>query len=213
MRARHLFALLLTSACAGVIATAAADPPDLFDEVYARARQQEATLRTLGARFTETTESTLLKDPILARGTLVIEWPSRMRLEYEAPERRTVIVDERRLVMLSPGRDDRFERDISTAQQRARRYFVDKNPAELRRQFDITASRDPRLEGAYRLVMIPRRKQIREGLAELRLWLDARTLFLRRMQMIFPDGDRRTFDLEDVKTNQPVAPGTFAVPR
>ena len=41
----------------------------------------------------------------------------------------------------------------------------------------------------------------------------AATLLLRRMQMTFPDGDRRTFDLEDVKTNQPLAPGTFAAPR
>jgi hypothetical protein len=32
------------------------------------------------------------------------------------------------------------------------------------------------------------------------------------MMMIFPDGDRRTFDLQDVRINEPVAPGVFDVP-
>jgi outer membrane lipoprotein-sorting protein len=191
---------------------AASGPRDLFDEVYARVQQQEASLRTLHAGFTETTDSTLLKDPIVATGTLVAEWPTRIRLEYAAPERRTVLVDERRLVMITPGRRERLDHDISTAQKRVRKYFLDKNPEELRRAFAITATRDPRLQDAYRLVMLPKRKQIREGLSELHLWLDARTLFVRRMLMIFPDGDRRTFDLQDVRINEPMAPGVFDIP-
>jgi outer membrane lipoprotein-sorting protein len=213
MRSGLLFAL-----CAALVASVAAAlaapgaQRDLFDEIYARAQEQEASLRTMHARFTETTESTLLKEPIVARGTLVAEWPTRLRLEYHKPERRIVIVDERRLVMITPGRHERFDRDITTAQKRVRKYFVDKNPTELRRQFAITATRDPGLQDAYRLVMIPKRKQIQEGLSELHLWLDARTLIIRRMLMISPDGDRRTFNLEDVKTNDPVAPGMFAVP-
>jgi outer membrane lipoprotein-sorting protein len=211
---RGIMAVICASALvSGAVSAVAQVPPrDLFDDIYARAREQEATLRTLHARFVETTESTLLKDPLVATGTLVIEWPTRIRLDYDTPERRTVVVDERRLVVITPGRHERLDRDISTAQKRARRYFVDKNPAELRRQFAISTTRDPRLQGAYRLVMVPKRKQIQEGLSELHLWLDARTLFIRRMLMIFPDGDRRTFTLEDVKTNDPVAPRTFDVP-
>src|SRR4051812_30284145 len=205
----------LACACLVVFGGAAFAAPsaqrDLFDEIYVRAQEQEAKLRTLHARFTETTESTLLKDPIVATGTLVAEWPTRIRLDYESPERRTVIVDEHRLLMITPGRHERFDRDITTSQKRVRKYFVDKNPAELRNQFTITATRDARLQDAYRLVMIPKRKQIQEGLSELQLWLDGRTLLIRRMLMVFPDGDRRTFNLEDVKTNDPVAPNVFDV--
>jgi outer membrane lipoprotein-sorting protein len=202
---RHgIMAVICASALvSGAVSAVAQVPPrDLFDDIYARAQEQEAKLRTLHARFVETTESTLLKDPLVATGTLVVEWPTRIRLDYDTPERRTVVVDERRLVVITPGRHERLDR----------RYFVDKNPAELRRQFAISTTRDPRLQDAYRLVMVPKRRQIQEGLSELHLWLDARTLFIRRMLMIFPDGDRRTFTLEDVKTNDPVAPRTFDVP-
>jgi outer membrane lipoprotein-sorting protein len=210
---------LLAGLCACVLACAAAPvvartaQRDLFDEIYERAQDQEARLRTVHARFTETTESTLLEDPLVATGTLVAEWPTRIRLDYERPERRSVFVDERRLVMITPARHERFDRDITAAQKRVRKYFVDKNPTELRAQFTIAATRDPRLPDAYRLVMIPKRKQIQEGLSELHLWLDGRTLFIRRMLMVLPDGDRRTFNLEDVKLNLPVAPGTFDAPR
>ena len=201
-------ALALVTAAAGRAAQ-----PDLFDEVYARAQTQEAMWRTMRARFTETTESSLLREPIVARGTMVAEWPTRIRLEYDTPERRLVIVDERRLVMVTPGRHERFDRDITSAQARVRKYFVDKSPTELRRQFAITTTRDQAPSDAYRIVMRPTRKQIRQGLSELRLWIDARTLLLRRMQMLFPDGDSRTFTLEDVRTNQPIPAGTFEPPR
>jgi outer membrane lipoprotein-sorting protein len=205
-----LLAVLVVFVAAPTPATSA-QPRDLFDEIYARAQKQEATLRTVHARFTETTESTLLKEPIVASGTLVAEWPTRIRLDYVTPQRRTVVIDERRLVMIS-GRE-RFDRDISTAQKRVRKYFLDKNPEELRRSFAITATRDPRLQDAYRVVMVPKRKQIQEGLSGLHLWLDAHTLFIRRMLMLFPDGDRRTFDLQDVRINEPPAPGVFNVPQ
>lgn len=212
MAARTVAAFAI--ACASLVAAPSASTaqPDLFDEVYARAQAQEATLRSMHARFTETTESSLLRDPIVARGTLIAEWPTRIRLEYETPEQRLVIVDDRRLVMVTPGRRERFDRDITSAQARVRKYFVDKSPAELRRQFAITATRDARPSEAYRIVMVPKRKQIRQGLSELHLWIDARTLLLRRMQMFFPDGDSRTFTLEDVRTNEPIAAGTFDAP-
>ena len=207
--------VMLTAAAALTLVTASAGSrpqPDLFDEVYARAQAQEATLLTMRARFTETTESSLLREPMVARGTMIAEWPTRIRLEYETPERRLVIVDERRLVMVAPGRHERVDRDITTAQARIRKYFVDKSPAELRRQFVITATRDEGPSESYRIVMRPTRKQVQQGLSELRLWIEARTLLLRRMQLLFPDGDSRTFTLEDVRTNEPVAAGTFEPP-
>ena len=205
-----LWACLMAFGCAAFAASSA--QRDFFDGIYAGARSRNRSFGALHARFTETTESTLLKDPIVATGTLVAEWPTRIRLYYDTPERRTVVVDENRLVMITPGRHERFDRDITTSQKRVRKYFVDKNPAELRNQFTITAYARPTAAGRVSAGDDSERKQIQEGLSELHLWLDWWTLFIRRMLMVFPDGDRRTFNLEEVKTNQPVAPGVFDVP-
>ena len=48
---------------------AGAAAPDLFDEIYARGKPLETTLKTLTARFTETSQSPLLARPLVARGT------------------------------------------------------------------------------------------------------------------------------------------------
>ena len=66
---------------------------DLFDEIYARGKPLESSLKTLTAQFTETSQSPLLAKPLIARGTLTVVRPSRVALLYSHPESRTVIID------------------------------------------------------------------------------------------------------------------------
>jgi len=195
-----------------LLAGAAAPAPDLFDDIYARGQARNGDVKTVHASFTETTTSTLLRDPIVARGTLVAEMPARLRLDYTAPDRRTVIVTERELRITATAATPAIVRDITTAQGRVKKYFVDKSPAELRKHFTVRAFVDSAVPGTYQVEMIPTRKQIKEGLSELRIWVDEETLFLRRMRMTFASGDTKTFVLGKVQLDQPIAPGTFEAP-
>jgi len=60
--------------------------------------------------------------------------------------------------------------------------------------------------------MRPRRKQIKEGLARLRLWIDRTSLVMSKLRMDYADGDSRTIELSDIKINPPVDDRTFAIP-
>ena len=71
---------------------ATAQPADLFDEIYRRGAPIESTLKTVSASFVETTTSTLLKAPQVARGTLVARRPSDVRLQYSGADARTVVI-------------------------------------------------------------------------------------------------------------------------
>jgi outer membrane lipoprotein-sorting protein len=199
----------LVAALMLLLAGAASPAPDIFDDLYARGQQRNGAVATVHANFTETTTSTLLRDPLVAHGTLVAQMPARLRLDYTSPDRRTVIVDEHHLTMSATGASPRIVRDITTTQERVKKYFVNKSPAELRKHFTLRAFADPDLPGTYQVQMVPTRKQIREGLSELRIWIDADTLFLRQMRMVFPGGDTKTFVLDRVRLDLPVAPGTF----
>jgi outer membrane lipoprotein-sorting protein len=190
---------------------ASSAPPDLFDSLYARSQARNGGVRTVHAAFVETTTSALLRDPIVARGTLVAELPGRLRLDYDGAGDRAVIVDERRLIVADRDPARRIARDISATQRRVQKYFVNKGPAELRKHFTIRASADREMPGAHLVVMVPTQDRIRQGLLELRLWIDERTLFLRQMTMVFPGGDTKTFALSNVRLDQPVPPGTFDV--
>ena len=118
------------------------DATDAFDALYERGRPIEATLRTIRARFTETTTSSLLVQPLVAEGTLVVRRPHEVVLRYTQPDVKTLRLDEASLLLVWPGRSIRERRDIREAQNRVQRYFVGKSPDELRQHFTITTSED-----------------------------------------------------------------------
>jgi outer membrane lipoprotein-sorting protein len=192
-----------------LVGIAAGRAPDLFDELFAKAAPVDASMKTVRARFVETTTSALLKDPLVARGTLSAERPARLRLDYETPEKRTLIVDEHQLVMDWPSRSEHTVRDITQVQERVKKYFGARDPAQLRSHFEISAMVDPAVAGTWRVDMLPKRKQIREGLSGLQIWIDQRTLFMRQLEMNFASGESKTFALEDVQLNAPLPKGVF----
>ena len=76
-------------------------------------------------------------------------------------------------------------------------------PTQLRSHFDIAASVAADRPDAWLVTMTPKRKQIREGLSRLELWLDRATVMLTSMRMTFPNGDTKLMEFDDV-AGQPV---------
>jgi outer membrane lipoprotein-sorting protein len=182
-----------------------------FDELFRRGSEINAELKTLTARFTETTTSSILVRPLDDSGPGAAQRPSRVVLHYEHPESRDLLIDGDRLTLSWPGRNIREVTNIAAANRRIQRYFVDRSPAELRESFDIVTGEAADRPGTYKLTMLPRRNQIREGLSRLELWLDKSSLLLAAMRMTFPNGDTKLMLLEDVRVNVPIDPGAFAL--
>ena len=184
---------------------------DLFDQLYQRGQKQNGALRTLTASFTETTTSELLTRPLTARGTVAVERPSRVALKYSEPDERLVIIDGDRLRVIWPARAVRQTRDIGAAQRRVQKYFVDSSPSELRTHFDIAARAvtDP---AGYQITLLPKRRQIRDGLIRLDLWIDPESLLMTSMKMTFPNGDTKLMTFSNVQTNVVIDPAVFSIP-
>ena len=214
-RARRV--LHAAAIAAALWATVAARPAqkqtadDSFDALYRRGSQIIAKLKTLTARFTETTTSSLLTRPLEARGTVAVERPSHVVLRYEGTEARIVLIDGDQLTVSWPGRHIKQVTNIASAQRRVQKYFVDGSPAELRSNFEIESRKADDRPGTYRLTMVPKRKQIREGLARLELWLDQSSLLLSAMRMTFPNGDTKLMVFTDVASNAALEPSIFRI--
>ncbi|BCS35293.1 hypothetical protein TBR22_A45200 [Luteitalea sp. TBR-22] len=189
-------------------ATAAADP---FDEIFRRGAPVEATLKTVSASFVETSTSTLLKAPQVARGTLVGRRPNQVRLDYTGSDPRTVIVNGNTLAIDWPSRATRDSRDITSTMRRAERFFVLSSPAELRKHFEIATVDAPDRKGAWRVAFTPRRRQMREGVNRVLLWIDKASLQLQALKMEYPGGDARLMEFSDVRLNPPVDAQAFTV--
>ena len=202
---------------------AAASPPqhtprstasaqESFDDLYQRGQRANAAIKTLTATFTETTTSSLLTRPLVAHGTVAVERPSRVVLHYTDPEARVVLIDGKRMTMSWPGRNIRQVTDIGAAQDRVQKYFVNGDAAELRRQFEIHEDEATERAGIYQVTMVPKRKQIREALAKLELWVDRASLLLSAMRMTFANGDTKTMTFADVVPNAAIEPGSPSPP-
>jgi len=184
---------------------------DLFDELFKQGQASNASMKMLTASFVETTTSALLTRPLTASGTLAVQRPSRIVLRYGEPEERVVLIDGDRMTTSWPSRSIRQSRDIGAAQKRIQKYFVDSSPNELRSHFTIAAREAEDRPGTYLVTMVPRRKQILEGLSRLELWVDARTQLMTAMKMAFPNGDTKVMTFTDVKPNAPVDAARFSV--
>lgn len=182
---------------------------DLFDEIYARGRPLEASLKTLTASFVEESTSSLLTRPLVARGTLAVIRPDRIVLHYDQPERRTVLIDGTAMRLVWPARSLDQRVPIAAQQRRIQQYFVDKSPAQLRSHFDITAIESADRPTVWHVTMVPRRKQIRDGLTRLELWIERDTVMLSSLLMTFPNGDTKRMSFDDVQVNPAIDEALF----
>lgn len=184
-----------------------------FDALYRHGHQTSAGIKTLTARFTETTTSSLLTRPLVARGTLAVERPSRVVLRYADPEQRVVLIDGDRMTMSWPSRKIRQVSNVSSAQDRIQKYLASESAAELRRQFEIELRDQRERPETYEVGLIPKRKQIRETTTRLDLWIDRSAFLLSSIRMTFANGDTKTMAFEDVALNVVLDPQTFSLDR
>lgn len=201
--------LLVLFAMATPQAPAARRPGDLFGEIYQRGLTRQRSMKSIRASFTETTVSALLVKPIVARGTVIAAPPARVRMTYAEPEPKTVTMDGTSLTVAWPKRGEREQLDIRQTQKRIDQYFANASVEELRKLFEIAAEPDPTVRNTNRVTMTPKRKQIKQGLQQLDLWIDRETDLLVQMRLSFPGGEQKTIALADVTVDVPLADDTF----
>jgi outer membrane lipoprotein carrier protein len=205
--ARTAIAIVVASA----LMLCAAAARDLFDDIYASSRGVEASIRTVTAHFTEESTSSLLSSPVVSRGSLAVIRPDRIVMRYSDPVGRILLIDGDQLTLVWPSRGVRDRSNIGEARRRIDKYFVDKSPAELRRNFAIAAKVAPDHTNTWEVGMTPTRSQIRQGLTGLTLRIDRSSLMLRTLRMQFPTGDTKTLTFDDVVINGPVDPRMFTI--
>ena len=203
--------VLLLLSIAAPQAPVARQPGDLFAGLFERGRVKQQSMKSIRATFTETTTSSLLVKPIVARGTIIAAPPARVLMTYIAPEPKVLSIDVGTLTVLWPRRAEQEHIDIRETEKRIDQYFTHASVNDLRKLFDITAQEDATIRRAYRIEMTPKRKQIKQGLEQLALWIDRDSDMLVQLRMAFPGGDQKTIALEDVTLNVPIASDTFQV--
>jgi outer membrane lipoprotein carrier protein len=173
-------------------------------------RAQRATT-TLIASFTEEKRLKLLARPVVSRGELYFHRPNQVRWEYLEPDRKIFVITEDRYLAYYPALKRAEEVPIKKFIGRRLFRFIGLGQSidELSRSYSFRLEPTSDLEGTHLLVLTPRKRKVRERMAEMKIWVDATTHLPRRLQYFETDGDTTLLTFQAMRPNVDVATTRF----
>jgi outer membrane lipoprotein-sorting protein len=132
-------------------------------------------------------------------------------MEYKRPVPKTVALDQRVMIIAWPGQSALERVNIAETQRRVQKYFVDVSPKQLQESFVATLSQERSSEDVYRLDLVPKRRQISEGVTRVQIWIHSGSLMMTKMALSFAGGDAKTLELRDIKVNPQLDDNAFAL--
>jgi outer membrane lipoprotein-sorting protein len=194
------------------VAAAAASAAELERVLRDFDRVQES-IRTLRASFTETTRSTLLKEAIVAKGTVCLTKPDAVRWEYSVPEEMRFIIANDEYTGYFPQRKQAERRDIHRWREQLFRVLgLGQVSAELATFYDIRLEDPAAGDGAtYLLVLDPRKKRVRKRMEAVRFWIDASSYLPRRVEYSGKNGSTRLIEFDRFEVNPELSAALYSM--
>jgi outer membrane lipoprotein-sorting protein len=203
---RCALALVVTAAAPVVGASDLQDILTRFDEV-------QESIRTLSARFRETTENPLLKQPVSATGRFYMTKPHSIRWEYDQPEEMRFVISDDEYTGYFPLRKTAEKRNIRRWSERIFRFIgLGQTTEELEKFYTIRLGEaEERIDGTHLLVFEPRKKRVRKRVDEVHFWVDRSTLLPVRVEYRGNDGNTRVIEFQEIRLNPDLAAGLYVV--
>lgn len=168
---------------------------------------------TMVAEFTERKDLKLLAKPVVARGEFYYNRPNQVRWEYLEPDRKVFVITENMYVAYYPA--------IKRAEEVPIKKFVGKrlfrfiglgqSIDDLGKYYEFRLAPDSDIKGTHLLLLAPRKKRLREHVAEMKIWVDAATFLPRQLQYVESDGDSTLLAFQDIRVNVEVSSEKFHV--
>lgn len=177
-------------------------------QAFDRAQRETSTLV---AGFTERKDLRLLARPVLARGELYYNRPNQVRWEYLEPDRKVFVITEDMYLAYYPALKRAEEVPIKKFVGRRLFRFIGLGQSieELGKYYEFRLVPRSDLKDTHLLLLVPRKKKLRDRVTEMKIWVDAATHLPRQLQYLEADGDSTLLTFQDVRSNVEVAAGRF----
>ncbi len=189
----------------------AADPE--LQKVLARFDQVQNSIRSLSSDFTKTTESPLVRDPLVARGRVYLSKPNSVLWEFTTPEPMRFLISNDEYTGYFPERKQAERRDIHRWSETIFRFLgLGQASSELQKFYDISLG-DPgqNMKGTYLLQLEPKKRRVRRKVDTVQLWVDSGTQL--PVQLAYHSGDTlETISFRDMRVNPDLSAQLFTMP-
>lgn len=205
-------AALAIALCALPVLADQERPDPALAGVLERFDAVQDSIRTLSAEFRETTESVLLDEPLVARGTFYMTKPDAVRWEYTSPEEMRFVIKADEYTGYFPVRKRAERRDIRRWREQLFRFLgLGQASSELRQFYDISLVADEERPGTHLLLMDPKKRRVRKRMETVRFWIDRESFLPVRVEYASKNGSRRTIDFDEMLVNPALAASLYSV--
>ena len=196
----------------GVVATAA-DPELGLSQILTRFDEVQSRVGSLRADFTMVTESTMLKDKLVATGRIYLTKPDSVRWEFDSPEPMHFVIAENRYTGYFPDQKRAEKRDIQRWREQLFRFLgLGQASAELSRFYEIRLATDAAaVPGTICLELDPKKQRVKKKMDAVHFWIDDTTYMPVRVEYRIKKGDRRVIEFERMEVNPQLAADLYSV--
>jgi hypothetical protein len=145
---------------------------------------QEST-HTLVAAFQERKNLQMLRDPVESSGQFFYSKPHRVKSEKVNVQRYS---------------DKLF-----------RAFGIGQTTSELKKYYDIELADDSGVDGAYLMVLLPKKRRIQKRIETLKIWVSDDSFLPVQMEYLEPDGDSTILSFEKILINQEIMASRFQI--
>jgi len=195
-------------------ASAVAKTDVTVEDVLVRFNEAQSSIETLQATFVERKEISLLKEPVVQRGTFYHARPQLYLWDYRAPKPKQVLLTSELLLAYYPDINRAEEVNVRRWTKKIRRYLqVGSDLDELRQDYDISLGTPEvnDLAGTHLLILVPRARKLKRRLDDIQIWIDGETGLTRRVAYQETKGDRTVFTFDDIRLNREIDPDRFEI--
>ena len=82
---------------------------------------------------------------------------------------------------------------------------------DLGKYYNFRLAPESDIKGTHLLLLVPRKKRLREHVAEMKIWVDATTFLPRQLEYVEADGDSTLLAFQDIRVNVEVAADRFRI--
>jgi outer membrane lipoprotein-sorting protein len=208
--------LLLSAACGSVVAANDESIDPALMAVLERFDRVQNGIQTLSADFTWTTESVLLKDPVVSEGIFYMTKPKAVRWEFTSPEPMEFVIAHDQYIGYFPERKKAEKRNFKRWSARVFRYFgLGQGSQELSKVYRIrlgdAGECGDLAEVADLLILEPKKRRARKKIKDLRIWVAKESSLPVRVITSDPAGGRRLIEFRNTQVNPTFASNLYEV--
>jgi outer membrane lipoprotein-sorting protein len=187
------------------------EPESRLDWILENMKKKEKSIKTFTAAFTQTKESTLLKDPLLTEGRIYFDHRGKMLFKVTHPFPLLVLLENGALTIHYPDLSETRERYLG--RNFIETYFgVGQSVEKLQEAYVVHLMSEATAERC-RLKLIPKSKAMARRIDVVVVTVSLQTWLPEEIMVREKGGDRMDTRLEFLSFNQPLPPDVFEIPK